>query len=335
MSILSDFEIKQVLQDFPKFELSYETMIHKKVLNTETNICFAVPEGKKCFAWFTSYKADLVCFILFITNDKKISEIQIIKTSFDDKLALGTIFYGTSFSYKGIKCFSIEDLYFYKGKNVINENFLQKINLLKQILSLEISQTVLIKNFTIFGLPLFCRDFNLLLKEIEQLPYKISQIKFRFFDKVFNRKILFMNYYKPGSNYAKNMTNSLQNNSINRVIFKITADVESDIYNLFMFKNGKEEFYDIAHIPDYKTSVMMNKLFRNIKENENLDKLEESDDENEFEDSREDKFVYLDRSFKMFCEYNSKFKKWYPISLADKKDKIVLSNQLSIQNKNY
>jgi hypothetical protein len=67
----------------------------------------------------------------------------------------------------------------------------------------------------------------------------------------------------------------------------------------------------------------MNKLFRNIKENDNLDAIEESDNEEEFEDSREDKYVYLDRSFKMVCEYNNKFKRWVPISLAGEKDRIV------------
>lgn len=37
---------------------------------------------------------------------------------------------------------------------------------------------------------------------------------------------------------------------------------------------------------------MMNKLFRKIKENDNLDSIEESDDELEFEDQREDKYVF-------------------------------------------
>ena len=61
----------------------------------------------------------------------------------------------------------------------------------------------------------------------------------------------------------------------------------------------------------------MNNLFRNIKENDNLDAIEESDDETEFEDDRDDKFVYLNRSCKMNCRYNYKFKKWYPVSLAN------------------
>ena len=90
----------------------------------------------------------------------------------------------------------------------------------------------------------------------------------------------------------------------------------------------KEEFYDIAFIPDLKTSILMNKLFRNIKENQNLDALEESDDEAEFENEREDKVVFLDRSFKMNCQYNYKFKKWVPLSLAARDSRVISSNKL-------
>ena len=158
---------------------------------------------------------------------------------------------------------------------------------------------------------------------MELLPYKVTNIYYRYFN---NNKILYIKYFKPGSNYKEQTGNRLKN-----AVFKVTADVQTDIYNLYMYKNGKEDFYDIAFIPDYKTSVMMNKLFRNIKENYNLDALEESDDEDEFENVREDKYVYLDRSFKMNCEYNAKFKKWYPIGLASKSDKLVLSNML-LQN---
>jgi hypothetical protein len=130
-----------------------------------------------------------------------------------------------------------------------------------------------------------------------------------------------MKYFKPCSQKKEY---KLQK----RAIFKIMPDIEPDIYHLFLYNKGIEEYYDIAFIPDYKTSVMMNKLFRNIKENENLDAIEESDDEEDFEDSRQDKYVYLDRYFKMNCEYNSKFKRWVPISLANPNDKITTHNMI-------
>jgi hypothetical protein len=73
----------------------------------------------------------------------------------------------------------------------------------------------------------------------------------------------------------------------------------------------------------------MNKLFRNIKENQNLDALEESDDDEEFENDKEDRFVFLDKSYNMICAYNNKFRKWYPIRIADDNMVIVNINQLN------
>ena len=58
---------------------------------------------------------------------------------------------------------------------------------------------------------------------------------------------------------------------------------------------------------------MLNKLFRTIKENDDLDALELSDDEDEFENVNLDKFVFLDKSYKMSCIFNYKFKKWVPM----------------------
>jgi hypothetical protein len=331
--MLIDTEIDHILQDFPKFELSYETMIHKKVYNHD--IMLAIPEGQKCFAWFTSYKEDNVCFIMNINENKQIISVKIMMTSFDDKLALGTVFYGTVFQCNKINCFSIEDVYYYRGQNYTNIFFSEKMVLLSRILRNEITQTALTTKYIIFGIPLIGVDFNLLLKEIELLPYKVSQIKFRFFDKMNSKKIVYIKYFKPGSKTTINNSNSNSNPNrlyLSKVVFKVIPDLEPDIYNLLVYKNGTEEYHDVAFIPDYKTSVMMNKLFRNIKENANLDALEESDDEGEFEDPREDKYVYLDRSFKMYCEYNMKFKRWVPVSLADKKEKIVTYSLLSGQN---
>lgn len=116
-------------------------------------------------------------------------------------------------------------------------------------------------------------------------------------------------------------------------VFIIKPNIQNDIYNLYMLTHDSktEKFYDTAYIPNYTTSVMMNKLFRNIKENDNLDRLEESDDEDEFENENIDKFVYLEKTYPMICKYNYKFKKWYPITLADKDAKIVTSVEL--QNK--
>ena len=320
--MFSEEDIRLVLQNFPRFELCYEILTHKKVLGPSAIL--AIPEGNKNFAWFTRYKNDNVCFLLDIDEHKHIINVKKVNTSFNDKLSLGTIFYGTSFQNKNTNYFCVEDLYYYAGKHCHGYTYLSKLEKLKDIFKNDISQTGLGHKSTIFGLPLILDDFQLMLTKVQMLPYKVSEIKFRFFNKESSKKILVMKYFKPGSHKQENVIRK-------EGIFKITADIEPDIYNLFIYNNGIEEYYDTAFIPDYKTSVMMNNLFRNIKENVNLDSIEESDNEEEFEDNREDKYVYLDRSFIMNCEYNSKFKRWMPVSLAGKNDKIISMSLL----KNY
>ena len=59
----------------------------------------------------------------------------------------------------------------------------------------------------------------------------------------------------------------------------------------------------------------MNNLFRNIRENANIDNIEESDDEDDFEDMREDKFVDLDKRLIIECVFHSKFRKWVPVNV--------------------
>jgi len=325
--MVKENDINDVLSEFPDFELSYETMAHNKVL--DANIILAIPEGNKYFAWFSVYNNENVCFLI----DANKKNIKIIITSFNDTLATstGTIFYGTIFKHSNVSCFCIEDIYYHKGFECNTKSFYDKLQIIKNCLQKDLCRNALTNQFTIFGLPIMNTHFNNLLRDIDFLPYKITKIQYRYFN---TKKICYVKYYKPGSSYNENNgksnqsqnQNSKSTNQLNKAVFKITPQIQNDIYNLFIYNNGKEEFYDIAFIPNYTTSVMMNKLFRKIKENQNLDALEESDDEEEFENEREDKFVFLDRSFKMNCEYNYKFKKWVPISLASKNDRIISAN---------
>jgi hypothetical protein len=356
--MFSDDEVASILSEFPKFELSYETMSHKKVFNHD--VILAIPDGKKCLVWFTSYKSENVCFIMETGENNSICDVYMGLVGFHDKLVLGTcgtIFYGTIFKTNGSTCFCIEDLYYYKGANHSSKTFLSRLQLIKNILQNEISQQTLTNKYILFGLPLMNTDLITLLREIDLLPYKISQLKYRWFE---TKKIMFSSYYKPltrgfvpsatrvpvpsetrvpvplvpsetrepefKSKVKDNIHNGKQ---LLNAVFKVTADVQSDIYNLFIYKDGIEEFYDYAYIPDYETSLLMNKLFRNIKENDNLDALEESDDEDEFENNNADKYVYLERSYKINCRFNYKFKKWTPISMAKETDRIISHNLLS------
>jgi hypothetical protein len=124
---------------------------------------------------------------------------------------------------------------------------------------------------------------------------------------------------EKSNDYKGSFNHNSNNNNKKYKIFIVSADIQNDIYHLVDQDNDLSN-YDytisnklIASIPDYKTSVMMNALFRNIKENKSLDALEESDDEDEFENTNIDKFVDLTKKIKMKCVFNYKFKKWTPV----------------------
>ena len=93
-------------------------------------------------------------------------------------------------------------------------------------------------------------------------------------------------------------------------IFWVSAELAYDVYILYA-KHRK--MYQYAYIPDQKTSIMMNGLFRNIPENACLDKIEESEDEDEFENIHEDKYLKQQTPILMECIFHRKFRKWIPI----------------------
>jgi len=109
-------------------------------------------------------------------------------------------------------------------------------------------------------------------------------------------------------------------------IGKIDGHSENDS-RLKILQSVTKEKYDIAYIPNIKTSVFMNNIFRNIRENKNIDYIEESDDEDNFENTAEDKYVDLKKVVIMECSFHNKFKKWVPFKvLSDNQQHRVLSS---------
>lgn len=96
-------------------------------------------------------------------------------------------------------------------------------------------------------------------------------------------------------------------------LFWIQADLAYDVYYMYAYNKA---LYQYAFIPDMKTSKMMNAIFRKIPENDCLDKVEESDDEEEFENLDERKYLNTERQMVLMeCVFHRKFKKWIPIQM--------------------
>jgi hypothetical protein len=360
--MLSQTDKESIIKEFPNIKLSYENITHKKVYKSDYIV--AIPEGIKCFAWFTTLQDKMVCLIMELSNNKEIQDIKIANACFSNELAYGTILYGTLFYHLHNKFFSIEDIFSYKGLDLDRINWGEKLVKINTMLKADLKQMAYNNSFLVFGLPIMCKTNE----EVTSIAgYKIESIQYKLFNRTNNYLVMsyknFMNERKyeerkyderkednknlvnatiypqdmrkdtlthDKSTHDKSNNNKSNNNKSSRdkqlkeAAFLVKPDIQADIYHLYCLTNSsKELFHSVAHIPNYDTSVMMNKLFRIIKENTNLDALEESDDEDEFENNNIDKFVHLDKSYKMICHYNHKFKKWVPIKIANEKQPIV------------
>lgn len=373
-------EQTEILRSFPpEIKFSYERSTHKKVLS---DIYVIIPKGRKYFAWFTSRNRKNVCIFLEVGGQNhKITNMFYRHVSFDDSLSYGTIFYGTLFKTNadieaGIndnEIFSVENIYFHKGKEVDHYCFGDKLKLIKTIFDTSLRyNTTFFKKGVVFGLPVITTSFMDAYDSIQKLPYSVYSIQYRYLARGGSANaelersnvIEYYHYIKNGSgdggngirsnkqispvrqlqntvvvvvvepmpvsvptpattNNRVNMRDHLPSNSnsnSNEIskVFYVKPDIQNDIYYLYKINTVNFSLIsdETAHIPDYKTSVLMNKLFRNIKENINLDSLEESDDEEEFENIQIDKFVDLNKTFKMRCIFNHKFRKWVPVNVV-------------------
>ena len=114
---LSYEDKSQILKRLPNLKLPYEN-IHKKVLS---ELYYIIPKGKKHLVWFTYIKDKKVCIFIEINpgSKKMIKNLFVVPQTFNKKIVLGTVFYGTLIESKDKKLFSIESIHFYKGKNIV------------------------------------------------------------------------------------------------------------------------------------------------------------------------------------------------------------------------
>lgn len=321
------------IEGFPKVELSYETHVHNKV---QSHYAVAVPMGKKMFAWFTVHNEQNVCLLVDPLSLRTAGTFGL--TQFDTSLCFGdygTLVYGTIVNYNQSKFFNLEDIFFYKGRNVGKDFHIEKLTMFKQMMNLELGRYAFNNKCIVFGLPAVHTSHEDLAKIVASLPYKMYSVQFYYFNRRDVSSIKYSTFCETGPALTpvpkleqipltpaltpepKPLITHLtqrpvQNHNQNQTkIFNVFADLQPDIYYL-QATVPPQQAKVVAYIPNYDTSTMMNKLFRNIKENANLDALEESDDEEEFENNQVDKFVFLDRTYKMECVYNYKFKKWVP-----------------------
>ncbi len=314
---------------FPIYELYYETDSHNKVLSDPYDICMACPTGKKYFIWFI----DKICYIID-RNGNNFIPIEGATHNINN-----TICYGTLCTINDHDYYVIEDIYTYKNVYMKTKSFGERLSYMVDVIK---------QSSGSFYLPFMKLLDKTLLHTYLQDPlfydsmttlnaYITHHIQFR----SINSTVSYMNH-----NYKKNVLKERvqkQENVLHiprtdlnhdaatkmgQAIFLIRPNKEDDVYHLFAYNNNKYVFTNIAFIDTYKLSVMMNKLFRNIRENTNIELGEESDDEDLFQNTSDSKYVFMDRQLKMRCIYSRKWRKWIPKDVVDDKMHCVSLNQL-------
>ena len=338
-SYISSYDKQKLLERLKSSnpKLFYDNLIHNKVLSNtyKVDAYILIPIGYKSIVWYTYYKKDNVCILINFNKFNKIQDMRFYQSCFSTDLIINdSIFIGYQCENTD-KCkelygkyrqiyFACTDIIKYKGQDMENISFGNKLVLYKNIFTNDIDQISYTKYTLIFGLAIIKENYNELLSAITNASYNVSHIEY----------ILFNKNKSPG---ICNISSLYQNKNIDKCnsqskqiegIFKVKASLEADIYKLFFYdKNCYDNFHNIALINNYKKSLFMNGLFRNIKENKNLDLLEESDDEEEFENISEDKYVNINKILNMKCIYNKRFKKWEPIEVTTN-NKIINRTEL-------
>lgn len=342
---LTPTEFNTVMNRFPEFELSYETIPHKKV-STAYNICLAIPYGKKCYIWYTYLGTEDICLLLHLNRDKRIIKATRISTEFPQKLALGTILYGTLLEDPDKRpIFVTEDMFYYKGINLKCFDFNETLKLLTDFMKENTNSIIGYSCSVLWEIKntheVECETY--IPESISsQIGYQVHHIQYRclfdtrpYLNVFLNRKLhvappKLIPQQTPFSSIAPNVEFDYSKPQYRYpTVFQVTADIQFDIYHLFVYgKNNIPVYYNLAGIPNYKMSVFMNRIFRNIKENQNIDSIEESDDEDEFQNMSEDKYVDIQKTIHMECIFNMKFKKWVPLRIVDNSCKIVHISKL-------
>jgi hypothetical protein len=363
---LSPNQLHRILQRFSQFELSYETITHKKV-PSNYDICLGVPSGRKYFMWFTFYRDQNVCYLLELNKEKRIVRATVTHTDFSQECHIGTVLYGSlvrddsqTAAQSTQPFLVIEDIYVYKGVPLKHVCFADKIITLKQLFETDqllpqLSEASSRQHRTPVYLPFMWSASQ----PAPNFPYAVHHIQYRELTRISPHLNVIYGLREPVAPEPTALRLPVTDVFVSRYIpeygkpqyrfptvFRVIADVQYDIYHLYACGPNTQSpntaqntyrkpstrnfvYYDVAYIPNYDKSVFMNGLFRNIRENRNLDYIEESDEDEDFENTREDKYVDLTKELYIECVFYPKFKRWTPMRVVGKHEKVVHIHKLA------
>lgn len=254
---------------FPKI-----SKINYDVTNHLNKMSLFIPKGPKLFAWFTYYNNQSICVFYNQEQDKIFTH----NVCFKEELSLGTIFYGTLIDNN----FVCETIHLYKNESV-GGNFINKLNVMKEILKFSIRDTKCSNNFQTISFKLPQMSTSKVLLECSNLPYHVYGILQ--IDNQKNPKMIILHHLFGH--------------------FHIQKDSLEDVYNLYALNEKNElSIYSTALVNDFKTSHFLKKIFRIKTTYKNVEFSDEEDQKEE-----------IVTSIFVSCIYIHEFKKWKPYIL--------------------
>ena len=311
-----DFNIQNIIHRLPyiKYKLfsNQQNNLSNELLfkdNSSSNNRYFIlkPFGKRSYIWFTYYKNKIIAILCIInkTFNDNTNKYYYYDINFSNLLLYNNVvIYGYYFKKNDKNYFVIDCVINF---NIYNNYLTDNINYKLELNKIVVDNIKNSNNSSIY-LPYINNNIDSIFKNIYNINYEPYSIS------VYTDEKYLGNYLMKNNNF------------INKATFLTEATIELDNYNIYILDKDKLVKYDYAYIDSYRTSIFMNNIFRKIKENKNLDLLETSDSEEEFENISPDKYVDLNKRVKIEYKYNKLFKKWIPNNLSN--NNIINKNEI-------
>ena len=340
-------DIKSIIHSLGSFNLTskYYTFLNRKNVNNlkENNFLVTLSTfGKKFVLFITKYNTKKYCIFI----NKKNDTMTVTQLKFIDDIFLGTLFDGELIKNSEDKwIYLINDIAYYKGKNIITKSFLERQNIIDYILNNEHEYCIDTETLFISKKNYFEYQYinSLVDKYAHFLNYRSSGLYFKNINNFSDNYLFIFPECRSDSKILGNIKMNIENDEDNDDLFKDVEIIENkcenkpeksnmklekttcrflinstmmpDIYELYCKNsNNSIEKYSYASVPDIDTSNFLKNIF------------------NDSYDINEDIHTKFDNNSAVYveCNYHKLFKKWIPYKKVDTMDNINTINQIQI-----
>ena len=284
---------EDVLRAAPVVERCYERL-HRKV---QPDAYLLAAKGQPSLLWFTLVGGKEVCFLGQWGRGRGCSWRPVL-AAFSDKLSAGTLLRGTMVASPDKRTFACEDVLQYRGKHVMRAPLCDKVCLLAALFREDLARAPPPPPFLVTRLPVWASSPVEAAELAPRLPYPLYRVR----------------AFSSATRGLQEITCDVPQRPVSRqIVLEVRARTQNDVYELLCADGS---LVGAAAVPSYARSVQLNKIFRNIRENDNLDLLEESEDEDTFQCAEPDCYVDLGKAVRMVCKRVPRYSRLEPVAIA-------------------